>query len=88
MSGKWAEWHADCAAHSAEYHAREAAKDAEPERWVRGAWGTWHTKTTDVLIRTRAGNFLLIPDGNYNPNTPLDTQGGRPWHPSSGVRLP
>jgi len=88
MSGKWAEWHGNCATSSAEYHAREAIKNAEPERWARAAWGMWHTGTTDVLVKTRAGNFVLVPHGNYEANAPLDTQGAMPWHPSSGVTLP
>lgn len=36
-SGRWANWHAECAAHSAEYRAVEAAKNAEPHRWARAA---------------------------------------------------
>ena len=87
-SGQWAEWHAECAGRSAEYHARQAAMDAEPGRWPRGAWGTWHTKTADVLVRTRAGNWLLVPKDNYNPNEPLDTQGAVPWTPDTGIPLP
>ena len=88
MSGQWAQWHDTCVASSAEYHAREAAKNAEPERWARAAWGTWHTETTDVLVKTRAGNFVLINQAAYRPEEPLDAQGAVPWHPSSGIRRP
>lgn len=88
MSGEWATWHDTCAAKSAEYHAEQAAKDAEPTRWARTAWGGWYTKTADVLVMTRAGNYVLVPKDNYEPSTPLDLQGARPWHPSSGIILP
>lgn len=65
--GRWAEWHKDCARYSAEYHAREAAKDAEPEWWARSAFGDWDDQTPTGMVRviTRAGTQVFVKKDDY-----------------------
>lgn len=68
--GRWAEWHADCAASLARSREIEAAKDREPELWARSARGDWAPDVPAGMVHvvTRAGTEVLLPSDAYAPS--------------------
>jgi len=68
-SGKWIRVHKDCVRHHAAYAAREAARNAEPERWASSASGDWKEGVPKgmVEVTTRARTIVLVPKERYNP---------------------
>lgn len=86
--GRWTDWHENCAEHSANYKAEQEVKNSEPEQYARTAWGTWHTGTSDVLVKTLNDTYVLVPKEAYDPDGRLCEQGARAWTVSSGVSLP
>ena len=73
QSGEWSSRHAECARLHRECNEREAAKDREPARWAKSAFGDWSpfVPAGMVGVITRAGSGVLIPKADYLPSEPL-----------------
>lgn len=71
--GSVARWHADCPAASARYRAEIAAREAEPDRWVRSARGDWAPDVPAGMVAATlySGRVVLIPKDEYDPYKPV-----------------
>jgi hypothetical protein len=85
IRARWKGAHATCQASSDEFAAKEAERDAEPDRYPRAA--SWVGDGTYTVVLTRADTVVYMPRDDYDAGERLPAT-AKAWTPESGVELP